>query len=62
MELARLVVKKGQVFFDITGKISGRGAYLCKNSRGLKESCFRKAKERNAFKYAFRQKVKVKNL
>ena len=59
-KLMRLIVKNGQVVSDPTGKASSRGAYLCKAGKGIKKSCFKKAKERDAFKRAFRKRIKVK--
>lgn len=59
-KLIRLIVKNGQVVFDPTSRASSRGAYLCKTGKGIKKSCFKKAKERDAFKRAFRKRIKVK--
>lgn len=36
---------EGDVSLDFTGKKSGRGAYVCKNS-----ACFKKARKTNRFK------------
>lgn len=35
---------EGAIFLDFTGKKSGRGAYICKNS-----SCFKKARKNRGF-------------
>ena len=40
-ELIRVVgTQSGEVFLDTTGKMSGRGAYICKNAE-----CFKKARK-----------------
>ncbi len=38
----------GEVSLDLTGKKSGRGAYVCKNS-----DCLKKARKKRAFEGAF---------
>ncbi len=38
----------GEVSLDLTGKKSGRGAYVCKNS-----DCLKKARKKRAFERAF---------
>ncbi len=38
----------GRIFIDESGKESGRGAYLCKNAK-----CLRQAQRRKAFERAF---------
>ncbi len=38
----------GEISLDLTGKKSGRGAYVCKNP-----DCFKKARKRRAFEKAF---------
>lgn len=38
----------GEVFLDLTGKKSGRGAYVCKNPQ-----CLAKARKKKAFERAF---------
>ncbi len=40
--------KEGEVELDFTGKKSGRGAYICKNSE-----CLKKARKSRAFERAF---------
>ncbi|MBQ3527060.1 MAG: YlxR family protein [Clostridia bacterium] len=45
-ELIRVVrTPEGSVVLDFTGKVSGRGAYVCKKSE-----CFKKARKQNRFK------------
>ena len=45
-ELIRVVrTPEGSVVLDFTGKVSGRGAYVCK-----KADCFKKARKQNRFK------------
>lgn len=45
-ELIRVVrTPEGNVVLDFTGKVSGRGAYVCK-----KTECFKKARKANRFK------------
>lgn len=39
---------EGEVSLDLTGKKSGRGAYVCKNV-----DCLKKAKKKRAFERAF---------
>lgn len=39
---------EGEVSLDLTGKKSGRGAYICKNP-----DCFKKARKKKAFERAF---------
>ena len=47
-ELIRVVrTPEGNVVLDFTGKVSGRGAYVCKKSE-----CFKKARKQNRFKTA----------
>ncbi len=43
---------EGEVSLDLTGKKSGRGAYVCKNSE-----CLKKAIKRKAFERAFSIKI-----
>ena len=46
--LVRLVRSpEGEISLDLTGKKSGRGAYICKNS-----ACFKKAVKAKRFQYA----------
>lgn len=42
----------GEVSLDLTGKKSGRGAYVCKNIE-----CLRKARKKRAFERAFSMKI-----
>lgn len=45
-ELIRVVrTPEGNVVLDFVGKVSGRGAYVCK-----KTACFKKARKQNRFK------------
>lgn len=39
---------EGDISLDLTGKKSGRGAYVCKN-----EECLKKARKKKAFERAF---------
>ncbi len=39
---------EGEVSLDLTGKKSGRGAYVCKNAE-----CLKKARKKKAFERAF---------
>lgn len=48
-ELIRVVKsKEGEVSLDLTGKKSGRGAYICKNI-----DCFKKARKAHRFERTF---------
>ena len=48
-ELIRAVRSpEGEISMDLTGKKSGRGAYICRSSE-----CFRKAKKARRFEKAF---------
>lgn len=52
-ELIRIVKNNlGEISIDLTGKANGKGAYLC-----LNKECFEKAKKKDLFSKAFRQKV-----
>lgn len=42
----------GEVSLDLTGKKSGRGAYVCKNS-----DCLKKARKKKAFERAFQMQI-----
>lgn len=54
-ELIRVVrTPEEEILIDLTGKKSGRGAYLCG-----KASCFRLAKKSRAFDRALKQTVRV---
>lgn len=49
IELVRVVkTPDGEIKLDLTGKLSGRGAYICKNTE-----CFKKAQKFNALQRAF---------
>ncbi len=43
---------ENEIKLDTTGKLNGRGAYICKNPE-----CFKKAEKIGAFSHAFEQKV-----
>jgi len=48
-ELVRVVkTPEGEIKLDLTGKLNGRGAYICKSSE-----CLKKAQKANAFSRAF---------
>lgn len=48
-ELIRIVKsKEGEISLDLTGKKSGRGAYICKNAE-----CFKKVQKGNKLNRAF---------
>ena len=48
-ELVRVVkTPEGEVKLDLTGKLNGRGAYICKSSE-----CLKKAEKSGAFSRAF---------
>ena len=52
-ELIRVVkTPDGEIKLDLTGKLSGRGAYICKSAK-----CFEKAKKTGAFARAFELNV-----
>lgn len=52
-ELIRVVkATNGEICLDSTGKLNGRGAYICKSM-----DCLNKAKKTNAFSRAFETKV-----
>ncbi len=52
-ELVRVVkTADGEILLDTTGKLNGRGAYICKS-----KECFLKAKKINAFSRAFEASV-----
>lgn len=42
----------GEVSLDLTGKKSGRGAYVCKNSQ-----CLKMARKKRAFERAFSMQI-----
>ncbi len=42
----------GEVSLDLTGKKSGRGAYVCKNA-----DCLKKARKKKAFERAFSMQI-----
>lgn len=43
---------EGDVMLDLTGKKSGRGAYVCKNPE-----CLKKARKKRAFERAFSMQI-----
>lgn len=43
---------EGEVSLDLTGKKSGRGAYVCKNPE-----CLKKARKKKAFERAFQVQI-----
>lgn len=52
-ELVRIVKQpSGEISIDITGKLNGRGAYICKS-----KECLEKAKKINSLSRAFETKV-----
>ena len=52
-ELVRVVkTADGEIKFDATGKLNGRGAYICKDSE-----CLKKARKTNALSRAFETAV-----
>ena len=52
-ELVRVVkTSEGEVKLDLTGKLNGRGAYICKD-----KECLNKARKMNAFSRAFEMAV-----
>ena len=53
IELVRVVrTTEGEIKLDLTGKLNGRGAYICKS-----KECLAKAKKSNAFARAFETSV-----
>lgn len=53
-ELIRVVkTAEGEIKLDATGKLNGRGAYICKN-----KACLEKARKTNALARAFEMQVK----
>jgi len=52
-ELVRIVrTSEGEIRLDSTGKLNGRGAYICKN-----KECLNKARKANALARAFEMAV-----
>ncbi len=52
-EMIRVVKSaEGEISFDFTGKKSGRGAYICKNTE-----CFQSAKKARRFEKSFSCKI-----
>ena len=52
-ELIRVVrTPEGEIKLDLTGKMNGRGAYICKNA-----DCLKKAQKAKRFERAFNVKV-----
>jgi predicted RNA-binding protein YlxR (DUF448 family) len=56
-QLVRLIAQKGKTIIDPTGRAPGRGIYVCQGARGMKKSCLVLAKEKNAFKKVFKEKI-----
>lgn len=55
-ELIRIVKnKEGEIFADITGKMNGRGVYLCNNLE-----CFEKAKKNHSMENSLKSKIDEK--
>ena len=53
-ELVRIVkTPEGDIKLDLTGKLNGRGAYICKSPE-----CLKKARKANALSRAFETAVK----
>ncbi|MGB3367989.1 MAG: YlxR family protein [Acidaminobacteraceae bacterium] len=52
-ELIRIVkTKENEVFIDVSGKVNGRGSYIC-----IDTSCLEKAHKRDSLSRAFKMKV-----
>ena len=51
-ELVRIAGFEGELSLDLTGKKSGRGAYVCKSS-----DCLKKARKKRAFERAFGMQI-----
>ena len=52
-ELIRVVkCSEGEIKLDLTGKLNGRGAYICKNTK-----CFNAARRSNALARAFETSI-----
>ncbi len=52
-ELIRVVkTPEGEIKLDTTGKLNGRGAYICPCGE-----CFKKAQKQNAFSHTFSMRV-----
>jgi hypothetical protein len=52
-DLVRVVKSPdGEISLDLTGKKSGRGAYVCKNAE-----CLKKARKKRSFERAFGTKI-----
>lgn len=54
-ELVRLVSKNGALEADLKGSLPGRGAYICKNEKCLKEAFKRK----DLFTRALKTKIEL---
>ena len=52
IELIRVVKTEDGIKLDLTGKLNGRGAYICKN-----KECLAKAQKTNALSRAFEANV-----
>ena len=54
-ELVRVVkTPENEILLDLTGKLNGRGAYICKSAE-----CLEKAKKSNALQRAFSCEVSI---
>ncbi len=52
-ELVRVVkTKDGEIHIDTTGKLAGRGAYVCKSAQ-----CLKKAEKSNTFAHTFQMNI-----
>ncbi|HOJ92636.1 MAG TPA: YlxR family protein [Dictyoglomaceae bacterium] len=56
-ELIRIVRKKDKILFDSTGKVSGRGTYICP-----KTECLEKALKKKALSRALKCDISPENL
>jgi predicted RNA-binding protein YlxR (DUF448 family) len=61
-KLVRLAIDGDHLIVDLSGKIPGRGAYLCRTKRGFKQAFFRKAVEKKVFERTFKKNLKIKSL
>lgn len=72
MEMARVILtEKNELKLDKTGKVAGRGAYLCRENEEIERiqkgerlqtckvnmNCAEAAKKKRAYERAFRQKI-----
>ena len=51
-DLSGNIIDSGEIFLDLTGKKSGRGAYICKDLK-----CFNLARKAKRFERAFSCKI-----